>query len=212
MCTAADLRKTGPRPNEIAEWSHEFENLWLRTTVTVPGPFTREYDVGRSSAEYLYMLVRWTKPALVVETGVARGVSSLVVLEAMDLSDVGKLVSFDVTDSVGQLIPRGHPRWDLVVLGESHRQRELASLVRGLGPVDIFIHDSDHTYDQQHFEYATANASLKDDGILLSDDVDASSAFSDFAARSRGSAIYLLDEGKALGIWLQPRAAVNHVG
>ena len=211
MCAAAELRRTGPQQDEITAWGHEFEDLWLRATATVPGPFTQEYDVGRSSAEYLYMLVRWTRPELVVETGVARGVSSLIVLEAMDLSDAGRLVSFDVTDSVGQLVPHGNPRWELVVLGESHRRQEFSSVVRRLGPVDIFIHDSDHTYDQQHFEFEIAKGCLKADGILLSDDVDASAAFSDFAAGSSGSPVYLLDERKVLGIWVRRQPSIGSV-
>jgi hypothetical protein len=52
-----------------------------------------------------------------------------------------------------------------------------------LGSIDIFIHDSEHSYENMMFEYMTAWDHLKEGGILLSDDTNLNKAFSDFSAK-----------------------------
>jgi len=58
-------------------------------------------EVGRyigeiSEPEILYVIVRLLKPEKVVETGVAAGVSSAFILEAMDDNGIGTLYSIDL--------------------------------------------------------------------------------------------------------------------
>jgi hypothetical protein len=61
-----------------------------------------------------------------------------------------------------------------------------------LGSIDIFIHDSEHSYENMMFEYITAWHYLKEGGILLSDDTNLNKAFSDFSARVGSNLIRLL--------------------
>jgi hypothetical protein len=60
------------------------------------------------------------------------------------------------------------PRWELII-GDS--RRELPSLVSRLPPIDMFHHDSLHTFEHMTWEFETALPHLSPQGVLSSDDV-----------------------------------------
>ncbi|MDP3696583.1 MAG: class I SAM-dependent methyltransferase, partial [Candidatus Taylorbacteria bacterium] len=81
----------------------------------------------------------------------------------------------------GWLIPpeiRG--RWKLT-LGDS--KEELPKLLKELGKVDIFYHDSDHSYQAMMNEFETVWSFIPEGGVLLSDDVKGNNAFQDFVKK-----------------------------
>lgn len=133
-----------------------------------------------------YVLVRRYKPEVVVETGVSMGWSTSMILYALNRNKKGRLYSID-TDSdqttkdwggVGYLLTQElKSRWDLII-GDS--KETLKPLLDRLGTVDMFIHDSDHSYDVMKFEYETAWKYLRSGGILASDDVNQSQAWQEF--------------------------------
>ena len=49
--------------------------------------------------------------------------------------------------------------------------------------VDLFIHDSEHTYENETFEMETVSRYLAEDAVILSDNVHACDAMKDFCAR-----------------------------
>ena len=53
-----------------------------------------------------------------------------------------------------------------------------------LSDVDMFLHDSLHTYDYETRELAAVEPNLRADAIILSDNAHESSALSDWAERS----------------------------
>jgi hypothetical protein len=134
-----------------------------------------------------YAIVRAFKPDCVVETGVANGVSSAYILLAMERNQKGALYSIDVGD--GSFLPPGEQtgwiapewlrkRWTMD-LGDA--RVILPSVLKDLNCLDIFIHDSLHTYEHMRFEYEQAYPRLRPGGILISDDALWNSAFSEFA-------------------------------
>jgi predicted O-methyltransferase YrrM len=152
---------------------------------------------------FLYALVRLTKPHLVLETGVFDGVFSACFLQGLLVNSrnegtEGRLVSIDLpsyqsirgsTDQLvrthlpegcepGWLIPEPlRKRWHLH-LGDS---RDLLPHVsKEVGCIDLFFHDSLHTYEHMSFEYQTVWPLLKPGAILLSHDVHWNRAFCDF--------------------------------
>ena len=56
-------------------------------------------------------------------------------------------------------------------LAETMPDNVLEPLLKKLGRIDIFFHDSLHTYKHMLFEYNTCWDYLKDNGILISDDI-----------------------------------------
>jgi hypothetical protein len=73
-------------------------------------------------------------------------------------------------------------RWKLIF---GRRQDKLPILLKNIGSIDAFLHDSEHTYETMRFEYENAWAHLRNEGLLLSDDVHWNKAFQDFVKNTR---------------------------
>ena len=134
-----------------------------------------------------YAVVRAFQPEIIVETGVANGVSSAYILLALKANGRGTLYSIGLNDP--QYLPAGKPlgwivpqelqsSWKLVV-GDS--RTILPGLLDEIGSTDIFIHDSLHTYEHMLWEFRRAYPHLPSGGLLLSDDAMWNSAFPEFA-------------------------------
>jgi predicted O-methyltransferase YrrM len=133
-----------------------------------------------------YAAIRALQPEIVVETGVANGVSSAHILLALQKNGRGVLYSVGLDDP--QYLPAGRPlgwivpeslksRWNLLA-GDSRAL--LPPLLAKLGTIDIFIHDSLHTYEHMLWEYRTAFPYLRPGGLLFSDDAAWNPAFSEY--------------------------------
>lgn len=147
---------------------------------------------------YLYYLIRTKKPKIVLETGVANGFSSRMILSAMNKNRKGKLVSVDINGNVGQLLDKmDKSRWDLRVGDPANI---FIKTVSTLKDVDIFIHDSDHSYKHMLFEFNSVYPKMSKDGFILSDDVDGNTAFVHFALSIDKKPILLDCVRKSFGI------------
>jgi len=134
-----------------------------------------------------YSVVRALRPEIIVETGVASGVSSSHLLLALERNQKGTLHSVEIGDSAylpagkepGWIVPGWlRARWQLHI---GDVKAILPGLLRELGQVDIFIHDSLHSYEHMKFEFELARPYIKHGGLLLADDALWNSAFSEFA-------------------------------
>jgi len=151
--------------------------------------------------ELLYVLVRLARPSVVVETGVFDGISSAVILQALEDNRDGKLISIDlpapstIQESTHRMretkLPSGcQPGWAIpdnlrqrheLILGDS--KTVLPKVLAKERMIDIFLHDSLHTYEYQKFEYEMAWPKVKEGGLLLSDDVLWTPAFHRFSKK-----------------------------
>jgi predicted O-methyltransferase YrrM len=161
-----------------------------------------------SLGELAYALVRAVRPSLVVETGVASGISSAFVLAALEDNGHGELHSIDLppprmvdADAVGAAIPpdlrvRWHYHW-----GASRRL--LPRLLTGtVGSPRVFIHDSDHSYENMRWELETAWRALAPGDVLLADDVHFHSGFAHAARAVGGRPLFVAqpESGGATGL------------
>jgi predicted O-methyltransferase YrrM len=140
------------------------------------------FGIGTTLGVILYTICRRQKPDIVVETGVASGVSSSYILFALEKNKHGQLYSIDLPswqeNQSGWIIPDYlRHRWHLT-LGRS--SETLEPLLKKVAEIDIFLHDSDHSYQNMLWEFQTAWIYLKDGGLLLSHNIDYNDAFSDF--------------------------------
>jgi len=133
-----------------------------------------------------YCLIRKYKPSIIVETGTSMGWSSYMILTAIKNNERGHLYSFDLGNSenvkkeggVGYLVVEDLKRnWTLKI---QDTKKGLGALFEDLGHIDMFIHDSEHTYETMMFEYDLAWKYLQSGGILCSDDINHSTAFEEF--------------------------------
>jgi hypothetical protein len=163
------------------------------------------FKTGMASADFWakkvlvqYAAVRALQPDIVVETGVASGVSSSYLLLAMQRNQKGHLYSVEIGDK-SYLPPGKDPGW---IVPEALRSRwtmyigDSAALLPGLlgrlGQVDIFIHDSLHTYDQMKFEFNLARPFIRPGGLLLADDALWNNAFKEFAEAVKSPAAQII--------------------
>lgn len=148
---------------------------------------------------FLYLAVRFAKPQIVLETGVFDGLSSAVILEALRGNGSGELISIDLPairsiDGSTHMMPESslppdcQPGWTIpdylrdrhrLILGDS--KEIMPPLLQEYEKIDIFFHDSLHTFEHQHFEYITAWPKLSEGGLLISDDIAWSAAFHKFS-------------------------------
>jgi predicted O-methyltransferase YrrM len=146
-------------------------------------------DAETFLCQAMWCTVMHTRPEVVVETGVAHGVSSRVLLEALRLNDHGHLWSIDLPhplDSqqhadIGVAVTE-ECRAGWTFLAGSSRQR-LPSLVAEVGHVDLFIHDSLHTARNTLFEMEQVAPALPRGGVMIVDDVNLHDGFAAFAHR-----------------------------
>ena len=141
--------------------------------------YSGDYRFGSTpegDCESLYYLVRALRPRIVVETGVCYGASSSYILEALAANGYGELYSIDLGNTKDEppsdfFVPRRlHRRWHLCIGDSKHL---LLPLLRRLREIDLFHHDSLHTYEHMMWEYETAFPYLSPRGVLSSHDVNA---------------------------------------
>jgi predicted O-methyltransferase YrrM len=156
-------------------------------------------SINRAAGALLYALVRGLRPDVVVETGTASGISTTYLLAALTRNGTGRLVSIDLPfvltggeellrpvvpgSSIDPLdsspLPPGKPpgwaipselrdRWELR-LGDAREL--LPALLKEVGEIDVFLHDSLHTREHMLFEFETAWPSIRHGGVLASDDI-----------------------------------------
>lgn len=196
-----------------AAYSESVSDL-LEVQVSLPGSadprksdgrlYPNFYDSGPRFLDLIESLVLKHQPRIVVETGVAHGLSTRRILQAMELagkSEDYRLHSVDIDPRVRSKELLGHPKWSFHLLAPS---TNLETIFSDIGSVDLFLHDSEHSYDNQMYEYELAYSYLRPGGILLSDDISWSNAFKDFCERYSLRPLILSEAPKVAGYIVKP--------
>jgi predicted O-methyltransferase YrrM len=118
-----------------------------------------------------YAMVRARRPAHVVETGVDKGLGTCVLAAALLRNAAeghpGRVSALDINPEAGYLA--APPPWSSVVdlvIGDS-----VASIGALTTPVDLFLHDSDHSVAHERAEFAAVEPKLAPGALLLTDNV-----------------------------------------
>jgi predicted O-methyltransferase YrrM len=168
--------------------------------------------VNLQDAQFLYWVVRRLRPKVIVQTGVSNGLSSAFmmlalakngdngVLHAIDQAHVFDPNNPDWTrpgEVYGVAIPHGQTSgWmvpdryrDRCFVEQGDATVLLPKLVDRLASIDMFFHDSDHTYSHMMFEFEQATRKLSRGGAVVADDVSWNASLWDFA-EARGVPAY----------------------
>jgi predicted O-methyltransferase YrrM len=146
------------------------------------------HDSDPELARAVYLAVRALRPERCVETGVARGVTTRMILEALERNGSGHLWSIDLPplgdEYAGQsaVAVRDRSRWTFL---RGASRKLLPGLLQELGPIDLFLHDSRHTRRNMLMEFGHAWPALRRGGVLIADDVQENAAFAEFFADGR---------------------------
>ena len=185
-----------PWPCEAASefwtlWPEVIRELEAKGIRAGPESFQSWNDGDAGLTRAVWCLVRHMRPNRVVETGVAHGVTSRVILEAFEKNACGHLWSIDlpplerdwrkqVGAAVGDCFS---DRWSYI---SGSSRRRLPELISRLGQIDLFIHDSLHTERNVRFELDQAWAALRPNGAVVVDDIDANWGFQSFTQTFSG--------------------------
>ena len=148
-----------------------------------------EFSVYRN---FIYSLIRNRKPKIIVETGVLHGLTSAWILKALKDNNHGKLISIDLprrdwADYFGKKpfgpggdaefeIEKQKPGWIIpenllnnwsLFLGPSSKYLE--KIVNENKEIELFIHDSDHSYEIMKFECDLIQKKTENIDIIIDD-------------------------------------------
>ena len=146
-------------------------------------------DGDSSLCRALWCVVLHTRPEVVIETGVAHGVTSRIVLEALGQNHLGHLWSIDLPfpfdhrlhGETGIVVTDAcRTRWSYL---EGASKQQLPRLIAEVGHVEMFVHDSLHTAANTLFEMEQAASAMPPGGVMLVDDIDSHMGFAAFAER-----------------------------
>lgn len=141
-----------------------------------------------------YAIVRATRPRLVVETGVEKGLGTMVLAAAVARNaqegNPGRVVGIDIDPTAGLLIRAPYAEYIDVQTEDS-----LVAL-QGICDIDVFIHDSNHTAEHEASELALASTRLAPGAVVLSDNAHVTSVLANFA-ESTGRRFLFFDERPA---------------
>ncbi len=141
-----------------------------------------------------YALVRALRPAEVVETGTDKGLGSCVLAAALLRNGHGRLTTIDTNPAAGYLIAGPYRAVTDPRIGDS------AELIgRRAAPIDLLLHDSDHSPGHETRELAAAAALLTEHALVLSDNAEATDELAGWAERT-GRRFLFFDE-RPVGHW-----------
>jgi methyltransferase family protein len=189
----------------------EFREFWPQVADTLtakgyrfgPESYFSWNDGDGALVRAIWCLVRHLRPATIVETGVAHGVTTRCILEALERNGgPGRLYSIDPLPSdpaaaaqIGAAVDGfAAERWRLLP-GTSRRR--LPRLVAELGRIDLFVHDSLHTKRNVGFEIGVVRPALPPGGFMIIDDIDTNWGFHALASRYSGDRFWICESEPA---------------
>jgi predicted O-methyltransferase YrrM len=157
------------------------------------------WQVSTDELAYIFAATKLLRARKVVETGIGPGTTSFAILNALKEVD-GMLYSFDLgvsygesdTRPVGFVVPQDmRSKWT-ITLGNS--RETLIPVLNRISPIDIFFHDSDHSYNHVMFELKTASKYLIKNGLIMVDNYDWSDAPVDFSKENGYELVPIVDD------------------
>ncbi len=158
--------------------------------------------------ETIYLVVRSLRPQTVVETGALYGAFSAHILQALHDNGGGQLISLDLPNPRPDdppkdfLVPehlRGRSR---LILGDV--KESMPRLLRELKTIDMFLHDSDHTFPHMTWEFVAANTAVRAGGVIASHDAIATAHYPDAFTVFASAAGFSHDIFRVVGVGFKP--------
>jgi len=189
---------TGHPFAEIEQYFRELEtDDRLRRSLeerTLASPDRHNSDVEPRYGRRLgwYALVRATKPRVVVETGVDRGLGTVVIAAALlrntEEGFPGIVHATDIVPTCGHLIVEPYKSRLRILLGDS-----VEHLKKFPEAVDVFIHDSDHRPEYEWAEFIAIEPRLHPGSLVMSDNSQQTDKMFEFARRMGKAFLYFQD-------------------
>jgi predicted O-methyltransferase YrrM len=139
-----------------------------------------------------YAAVRVLRPRLVVETGVDKGLGSVVLCAALlrnkEEGYIGRYIGTDINPSAGFMLQGEYADMGSVIYGNS-----IDCLRKIESPIDLFINDSDHSSEYERNEYYTILPNIHQETLVLGDNAHCTTELLRFA-REQGLSFAFFQE------------------
>ena len=142
-----------------------------------------------------YALVRILKPKIVVETGIDKGLGSVLLCYALmknaSEGHQGRYFGTDINPDAGYLLTAPYDQYGEILYGDSIQSLEKFEL-----PIDIFINDSDHSSEYEYQEYLTIKDKLTPKGVILGDNSEVTDRLSRFSKETDRQFLFFAEKPK----------------
>jgi len=142
-----------------------------------------------------YALVRITAPALVVETGVDKGLGALLMCAALRRNNAenkpGRYLGVDIDPNAGSLFGGELADCGEIVCGDA-----IDTISHLTQPIGVYICDSDHDPKYEAREYEALRGHMQSGGIIIADNAHVSDALMEFAEGVGLSFLFVSEQPK----------------
>ena len=140
-----------------------------------------------------YILVRILKPKVVIETGVEKGLGSVVIASALKRNfedgHIGRYYGTDINPEAGYLFEGVYKNFGELLIGDS-----IQSLNNFHQKIDLFINDSDHSLAYERNEYNTIKNKLDVNSFIISDNAHCSPELSHFSQKENRDYLFFKED------------------
>ena len=215
VVSGRDLEAIRKFSRELVD-DQSFRNSLRHCALTSPHRFNSDVEPRYGRRIGWYSLIRATRPKIVIETGVDRGLGTAVIAAALkrnaDEGFPGSGVCNGYCRQCGHLVPEEFRSYCQIMIGDS-----VSALQKFSEPVDIFIHDSDHSPDYEWAEFMAIKHRLHPGSIVLSDNSQQTSKLLEFAGVIKRSFLFFQDvpqdhwwQGDGIGAAFVPGRIVEY--
>lgn len=169
-------------------------------------PFPTTFNADSTLACLAYLLCRALRPRTVVETGVAYGVTSAMILAALHKNRLGTLHSIDLPplrerasgQHIGVMVPAEYKSFWQLHCGTSWRVLPKL-LANGLGEIGLFIHDSSNLQRIQKLELDLMWPHLTSNAAIIVNNIGWGSAVAEFVTHKRINCWFSIEQREKRG-------------
>ena len=197
VITGVDSKKIIEYINEARNNEHLKEHI---ISATMKSP-QKEYadlrvDFGKRLGSYAF--ARTMKPKIIVETGVDKGIGSVLLCSALlknkEEGFEGRFFGIDINPEAGYLLNGKYADVGRILYGDS-----INTLSQFTEKIDLFITDSDHSADYEYREYLTIRDKISENAVLLGSYSYTSDKLSIFSYETKRNFLFFREEPK--GHW-----------
>ena len=176
-----------------AQNDQELTDHIINTTKNSPHAPFADLRTGFAKRLGWYAFVRITKPEIVVETGIDKGLGGVLLCAGLLRNKAegfpGAYFGTDINPEAGYLLTGKYKEVGTVLYGDS-----IESLKTFTKPIDLFINDSDHSASYEYNEYVTIKPLLTQKSIVLGDNSHVTDKLAQFSGENGRHFLFFKEE------------------
>jgi predicted O-methyltransferase YrrM len=192
VITNVDYKKVMEYFNEIEEDAF-LKNFIIESTKKSKYRYIADLEMHFGRRIGWYALARILKPKVTIETGVDKGLGSVVLCTALlkneEEGHEGRYYGTDINPDAGFLLSDKYKQVGEIIYGDS-----IETLKNFDKNIDLFINDSDHSEEYEYQEYLTIKNNITNETIILGDNSHITNKLALFSNENNRSFLFFKEE------------------